>query len=212
MSAASAPRTMNPQNVPGVPPGARKSHALEGLASYLRSHRSLRVLDFGGLNQQNLDFLTGLGHKLYSEDLLAAFDSAFPPQEAQGKQVDILRLTRFLDETLTMAPRSANVALLWDTLQFLPEQAAEAVIDRLHKIVAPEGLLLAFFHPESPGKPMAPNSCRILDDRHLILRQRAARQSARGFTPRSIEKCFQSYSSVKFYLTRENLQEVLVRR
>jgi hypothetical protein len=212
MSAGPATGNMNPHNAAGAPEGARRSHALEGLSAYLHSHPPGQVLDFGGLNQENLDYLTKLGYRLYSEDLLRAFDASFGPEDSDGSQVDILRLTRFLDETIDRPKSSARVALLWDTLQFLPEQAAEAVLDRLHRVLEPEGVLLAYFHADAPGRTPVPHSCRILDDRHLIFRPRAARPAVRGFTPRSIEKCFRNFASVKFYLSRENLQEVLVRR
>jgi hypothetical protein len=213
MSAGPAIRNMTSSNpAAALPEGARKSHALEGVSAFLRSHPAGRVLDFGGLNQQNLDYLTGLGHRLYSEDLLLAFDGHFSGDDLLASQMDILRLTRFLDETIDRAKGSAQVALLWDTLQFLPAQATEAVLDRLHRVLAPEGVLLAFFHADAPGRSPAPQSCRILDDSHILFRPRPARPAVRGYNPRTIEKCFQHFSSVKFYLSRENLQEVLVRR
>ena len=35
-----------------------------------RPGRALTILDLGGANQENVNFITNLGHKLYSEDFL----------------------------------------------------------------------------------------------------------------------------------------------
>ncbi len=86
------------------------------------------------------------------------------------------------------------------------------MLDRLHRVLAPEGILLAFFHQDAPGHTPVPHSCRIVDERHFGAAAAAAAGAVRGFNPRTIEKCFQHFSSVKFYMGRENLQEVLVRR
>lgn len=201
------------KDAPAVPPaGARRSHATESLVQHLRKHQGLQVVDYGGINQTNLEFVTGIGHKLYSEDLLRVFDELFPPDELTGSKVDILRMTRFLEETCSLPGGRVDAVLLWDRLQFLPEQLSEALLDQLHSLVSPGGYLLAFFHPVQAGKLPVPHSCRIWDDRHLLLQPRAARPNARGFTYRTIEKCFQRFASVRFFQTRDNLQEVVVRR
>lgn len=195
-----------------VSSGARRSHAFEGLTQVLRRKPGLQILDYGGINQTNLDYLTGLGHRLYSEDLLRALDAEFPPAEQADGQLDFLRLTRFLEITFDRPDQSAHVALLWDTLQFLPAQAADGVLHQLRRILAPEGLMFAFFHPEMPGQSAVPHSCRIASDDHLLLVPRPPRKGVRSYNPRTIERAFTGFSSVKFYLTREKVQEVLVRR
>lgn len=195
-----------------LPEGARRSHALESLTGYLAAEPSLHIIDFGGINQSNLDFVTDLGHRFYSEDLLRAFDAFFAAEEISSGEYADNRIAEFLDATLAFGDEAANASLLWDTLQFLPAKVADAVVERLHRVLAPEALLLAFFHPESAGSAALPSTCRILDQRHLMVRPRGFTKAAQPFNARSIERFFQRFGSVKFFMTRESVQEVVVRR
>ncbi|MBL0160442.1 MAG: methyltransferase domain-containing protein [Bryobacterales bacterium] len=194
-----------------LPPGARRSHALENVSAYLRAHQELQVLDFGGINQPNLDFVTGLGHRIYGENLMLAFDYFFSQQEVASRQFAPERVEQFLDQTFDFEDQSCDAAFLWDTLQFLPPNIAQGVLGRLYRVLAPDSLLMAFFHPENSG-PAAPHVCRILDDRNLQLTPRQHVRAIVPFSTRSIERFFQQFQSVKFFLTRENLQEVIARR
>ncbi|HEY3444402.1 MAG TPA: class I SAM-dependent methyltransferase [Paludibaculum sp.] len=194
-----------------LPPGARRSHALENLSGYLRAHQGLQVLDFGGINQPNLEFVTGLGHRIYGENLMLAYDYFFSQQEVASRQFAPERIEQFLDRTFDFEDQSCDAALIWDTLQFLPPNIAQAVLGRLYRVLAPDSLLMAFFHPENSG-PAAPHVCRILDNRNLQLTPRPHARTIVPFSTRSIEKFFQQFKSVKFFLTRENLQEVIARR
>jgi hypothetical protein len=194
-----------------LPPGGRRSHALENVSGYLHARQELQVLDFGGINQQNLEFVTGLGHRLYAENLMLAFDYFFSQQEVASQKFAPERVVQFLDQTFDFEDQSCDAVFLWDTLQFLPLQIAEGVLARLYRVLAPDALLMAFFHPENSG-PAAPHVCRILDARHLQLSPRAHVRPVVPFSTRSIERFFQQFRSLKFFLTRENLQEVIARR
>ena len=194
-----------------MPPGARRSHALENISGYLRSLPELQVLDFGGINQSNLDFVTGLGHRIYGENLMLAYDYYFSQQEVASGKFAPERIEQFLDQTFDFEDQSCDAAFVWDSLQFLPAQISQGVLTRLYRVLAPDALLMAFFHPENSGAA-APHICRILDARHLQLTPRPHFRPAVPFNTRSIERFFQQFQSVKFFLTRENLQEVIARR
>ncbi len=210
MTASSLPAGPQPPS-PELPPGARRSHALENISAFLHARPDLQVLDFGGINQQNLDFVTGLGHRIYGENLMLAFDYFFSPQEINSRQFTPERIEQFLDQTFDFNDQSCDAAFVWDTLQFLPPAISHGVLLRLHRVLTPNALLLAFFHPENSG-PAAPHICRILDARHLQLSARSGARPLVPFSTRSIEKFFQPFQSVKFFLTRENFQEVIARR
>jgi hypothetical protein len=45
-----------------------------------------------------------------------------------------------------------------------------------------------------------------------VLTERSVRSAGQVFNNRSLEKLFGKFESVKFFLTRENLREVIVRR
>ncbi len=194
-----------------LPPGGRRSHALENISSYLRSMHDLQILDFGGINQQNLDFITSFGHRIYGENLMLAFDYFFSQQEVASRQIAPERIEQFLDQTFDFEDQSCDAAFIWDALQFVPPGVSQGILNRLHRALAPDALLMAFFHPENSG-PAAPHICRILDARHLQLTPRPFVRPIVPFSTRSIEKFFHQFQSVKFFLTRENLQEVIARR
>jgi hypothetical protein len=211
MSSRPQPPQPSPRS-PAPHEGARRSHALTALTRYLESQESLQVIDLGGINQANLDYVTGMGHRLYAEDLLRSYDAFFSEEERVSRQIEPQRIEEFLDQSLDFADQSADAALVWDTLQFLPAPLAQAILDRLYRVMAPDGAVLAFFHPEG-GQPLAsPHVCRILDGQNMLLTPRPAQRPTEPFNTRSIERFFQRFASVKFFLTRENLQEVIARR
>lgn len=183
---------------------ARRSYALEQITEYLRSFELGQVVDLGGACQNNIDYATGMGHRLYAEDILLTLGGWQGAAEAQQGG-------HALPSGCLEFPRaSVHVALCWDRLQFLEEAAAAALVERLQRIVAPGGLLLALFYSEQGAR--APLACRVAGDSGLQIQPVGAVRPCRGYSTRSIEKMFQQFDSLKFYLTRENLQEVIVRR
>jgi len=48
----------------------RNSNGLDQFFSYIKGETGLSILDLAGVNQSNVSFITGLGHKIYSEDFL----------------------------------------------------------------------------------------------------------------------------------------------
>jgi hypothetical protein len=71
---------------------------------------------------------------------------------------------------------------------------------------------LVFFNAEERSKISPVYSFRILDRTTLRLVQRGTRETAQSFNNRGLEKLFAQFASVKFFLTRESLREVIVRR
>lgn len=191
--------------------GQRRSHALQGLARYLEATPGLQVADFGGLNQQNLDFVTGFGHRLYAEDLIASYEWFFSQAERAEGTADEKRIAAFLDSTIGFAKGSVGAVLVWDRLQFLFPAAAGSLVDRLKIVMAPGALLLAMFHPEQLPAAV-PLVCRITDQGGLTAIPKPPARPAGKYNARAIERLFAGFSSVKFYMTRDSLQEVLIRR
>ena len=75
----------------------RKSSGMNELARVMRSEEPLCVLDIGSTSATNIRYLTELGHRPYSEDLLdASTDSSLIIRDEKGQQsVDS---KRFLSE------------------------------------------------------------------------------------------------------------------
>ncbi len=185
---------------------------MESMSQWLGGQERLQIIDFGGINQHNLDYVTGLGHRLYAEDLLRAYDSFFSAEERHTQQLSEPRIEAFLDDTLDLPDQSADGALLWDTLQFLPAPLGQAMLDRVHRVLGPDSLVLAMFHAESVGPSARPQSCRILDSGRLQVAPRGERRPIVAFSARAIEKFFRRFQALKFFLTRDNLQEIIARR
>jgi hypothetical protein len=212
MTSGTAPGRRVPGAVAPLPEGARRSHALAHFDAYLTDQPGLHILDLGGLNQNNLDYLTGLNHRVYAEDVLRGCDTFFSEEERTRDEIDPAKLEVFLNESLNFPDQSTNGALVWDRLQFLPPPVTRALIARLHRVLAPDALVLAFFHPETVGPLAHPQSCRILDRGSMILKPKEPARPVHRFNARSIEKLFHGFREVKFFMTRESVQEVVVRR
>jgi hypothetical protein len=192
----------------------RHSHALEQFSGSLVGPAALHVLDLGGATQANVAFITGFGHKLYSEVFLRVVDSMFPPAGGNGEDErhGPVQVKAFLDQTLDFPATFFDGVLLWDVLEFLPWPLLNATVERLHKIMKPGAYLLACFHADEKQSPVPAHSYRILTANTLQVTNREMRQPAQLFNNRSVEKLFQDFQSVKFFLARDNLREVIVRR
>jgi len=187
----------------------RHSHGLEQFASPLYGHQGLRVLDLGGASQPNVAFITNLGHKLYSDAFLPALEAAgFPP----GEGPSTAEAEAFVDQTLGFPEAHFDGVLLWDALEFLPPAVLKVTVDRLFKIVKPGGYMLVFFHADEKTATVPVYSYRISSANTLHLAHRQMRRLVQRFNNRGVEKLFQRFQSVKFFLARDNLREVVVRR
>ena len=197
-------------------PDSRKSHGLQALVASLQEGRPLHVLDFGGPIQDNIDFITdivsGAGHRLYVDHLLRSYEYFFSAKEQEEGVFQAGRIEEFVASVMDFPDQSADAILIWDRLQFLPPQIAEALVARLHRILAPDAFLLALFRKDSSGADRAPYVCRIVDGQTLQMHEQPPARRMQTFNPRTIQKLFQSYREVKFFVSRESLQEVLIRR
>jgi hypothetical protein len=166
-----------------------------------------------GASQANISFITNLGHRVYSDDILRSLDNAFGADaDFIENQSDPQRVEHFLSQTLDFPPAHFDGALVWDTMQFLAPPLLKIMIERLRFVLRSSSYLLAFFHADDKAKLLPVYSYRILDSKTISLTSRGMRKPAQVFNNRSLEKLFQEFQSVKFFLTRDNLREVIVRR
>jgi len=186
----------------------RASRGLEQFFTYLRGQAGLSILDLAGASQENINFITNLGHKLYSEDFVRSLDDIFGGED----QSNASRIDQFLRHTLNFENERFDGVLVWDVLQYMTPTLLTATLERLRTIVRPQSYLLTYFHSDEKAQQVPYYSFRIKDQQHLLLAQRGMRKPAQIFNNRSLEKLFQHFESVKFFLTREQLREVIVRR
>lgn len=189
----------------------------------LNSQEALCVLDIGATSASNISFFTNKGHKSYSEDLLrSSLDPALRMQDGDGKSV--VDTKRFLDENLVYPNAQFDVVLCWNLPDYMEESLVKPTIDRLWSTMKPGGLLLAFFHTRDAGPDSVCYRYHVTDSDMLEMqevkfalpgRPSSEKQSPRlqrVFNNRHIENLFRDFSSIKFFLSRDSIREVLVVR
>jgi SAM-dependent methyltransferase len=187
----------------------RSSRGLEEFFAQIRDQSGLTILDLGGATQKNVSFITELGHRLYSEDFLAILHETFGDGETE--QCNPGQIEYFLKQTLDYPDGQFDGVLVWDVLEYLNPALLNAVIERLHKVVKPKSYMLAFFHSDDKLQGVPCYTFRIAEVNALEVSQQGLRKPAQLFNNRSLEKLFGRFDSVKFFLTRERLREVIIR-
>lgn len=191
---------------------SRHSHGLEEFCRCLEGAGKLRILDLAGASQANINFITNAGHRLYSEDLYRMLQTHFQGGDFYSKQQDPQLAERFLSQCLNFPEASFDAALVWDSLEYLAPPLLQAAVNRLEGIIKPGGYLLAIFHADEKAQSVPVYSYRIADAGTLLLALRDMRPPCQFFNNRAIERLFRGFRSVKFFLTRDHLREVIARR
>jgi 2-polyprenyl-3-methyl-5-hydroxy-6-metoxy-1,4-benzoquinol methylase len=188
----------------------RSSRGLEEFFTQIRDTSGLTILDLGGATQKNVSFITDLGHRLYSEDFLRILHETFGLEDTVD-QSNPGRIEYFLKQTLDYPEGHFDGVLVWDVLEYLNPALINAVVERLHKIVRPKSYMLAFFHADDKLDAAPIYTFRIEQVNSLEVLQQGMRRPAQLFNNRSLEKLFGRFNSVKFFLTRERLREVIIK-
>ncbi|HOQ46538.1 MAG TPA: class I SAM-dependent methyltransferase [Bryobacteraceae bacterium] len=191
---------------------SRHSNGLEQFFSQIQGLTGLRILDLSGASQANVGFITGLGHAIYSEDVLKSLDLAFGDGDFFQNQSDPERTERFLSQNFDFPENHFDGVLAWDSLEYFTPALLNQVVERLSRALRPGGYLLAMFHTEERADSIPAYYYRISDARTLLLTFREMRKPAQFFNNRAVERLFSSFESVKFFLTRDALREVIVKR
>lgn len=192
------------------PPATRQSRGLEQFFFSIRDVIGLSVLDCAGANQDNIDFLIDLGHKVYTQDLVRSIDEAFGLELTE--QANASRIDYFLRQNFDYPPGTFDGVLMWDSLQFMSPALLNATVERLYDVMRPNAYLLAFFTAEERAVNVPSYSFRIGDNKTVVVTDRGMRPAGQVFNNRNLERLFGKFESVKFFLTRENLREIIVRR
>ena len=193
------------------------------ISRLLNSQEGLCVLDIGSTSANNIQFFTGRGHKNYSEDLLrSSLDPALRVQDAAGSAM--IDSKKFLDENLVYSNAQFDIALVWNLPDYMEESLVKPTIDRLWSVMKPGGYLLAFFHTRDAGPDSTCYRYHVTDSDMLEMqevkfappgRPSSEKQSPRlqrVFNNRHIESLFRDFASIKFFLARDAIREVLVVR
>lgn len=199
------------------------------LARLFASDEGLCVLDLGATSATNIRYLTERGHKIYSEDVLgASADPELVQTDEQGNTT--LDSRRFLGDSLTYPAAHFDIVFCWNLPDYLDESLVKPVVGRLWSVLKPGGMLLAFFHTREAGPEAPCYRYHIMGTDTLEMQTIDTHREVRGpngdfhrpqgggfrlqrvFNNRHIENLFRDFSSIKFFLSRENIREVLVVR
>jgi SAM-dependent methyltransferase len=210
----------------------RRSSGLGELSRMWESGEGLCVLDLGATSATNIRHFTERGHRIYSEDLLtASTDPALviPGEDGKDEQGSrALDSRKFLADNLVYPAAHFDVILCWNLPDYLNESLVKPVVGRLWSVLKPGGMLLAFFHtrdagPDSPCHRYHIVGADTLEMKKIVLRRETGRGAIHGavgdsfqlqrvFNNRHIENLFRDFASIKFFLARDNIREVLVVR
>lgn len=194
--------------------GPRISRRSTGFNEFIRAisrEEGLTILDLGATSPANITFMTGLGHRFHQEDVLrlASDKSLLVSNGDGGTNLDV---DRYLRDNLCFGREEFDAVMFWDLADFLPEPLVKPLIERIHGAMKPSGILLAFFHTKDAG-PEAPfYRYNIATRDTLELQPVRGFRLQRVFNNRHVENLFHDYSSIKFFLGRDNIREVLVTR
>ncbi len=209
---------------------ARRSSGLAEFNRWIAGREGITVLDLGPTSAANITHFTNLAHRSYNEDvLLASTDPTLVRNGDDGKPA--FDVDRFLRENLRYDAQLFDAVLLWDMADYLPESLVKPVVERLHATMKPGAAMLAFFHTKDAG-PQAPYyRYHIAANQQGLMLQPvwksgngngngkngsgAARpmfRLQRVYANRHIENLFRDFASLKFFLARDNVREVLIVR
>jgi Methyltransferase domain len=190
---------------------SRHSSGFEQFSAMLQRSGNLSILDMSGASQANVSFITGLGHRISTDDILGTMEQCFTSDFVEDQKI-ASKAQRFMDQTLTFPDQSFDGALVWDTLQFLVTPVLEQLVTQLLRVMRPGGLMLVFFRADEKAGRIPMYNYRIQDHRTLFVSPRGSYQNVQFFHNRVLERLFQNAASVKFFLTRDHLRELIVRR
>lgn len=190
----------------------RHSSGWKEMLKHLRGAESLRILDIGPTSSTNINYITSLGHSVYMANLVEEASRpewTLPAEDGKPERFDV---ERFLATNLNFSGRIFDVVIFWDTADYLPEPLVAPVFTRMHEVMQPGGMMLAFFHAKAGGPDAA--FCRYhLTDTDVVDMQPAGNFPLLGtYNNRQIEKFLAEFASFRFFLAKDNLREVIAMR
>ncbi len=194
--------------VPGVP--RRASLGLQQLVPVLRESQHAGVVDLGCVWQSTVSFFTGIGCKIYTEDLFAALQQALAEKKPEASPLAPVGLEqRFLASALQYPEGTFRGILVWDLFDYLPQELVGPLAARLHRLLEPGGALLALFH-NRPEKVQF-NRYRVVEASTLeLLPGSLPLRVQRTFSNRALLDLFAPFSTSRTFIGRDNLRELFL--
>jgi hypothetical protein len=83
---------------------------------------------------------------------------------------------------------------------------------RMREVLQPDGRLLAFFHGRKDGPETAFSRFQLTDSDSLTVLKSGEFPIQEIYQTRQVEKFLDGYSSVRFFLGRDNMREAIATR
>lgn len=183
--------------------------ALPKFLATLSSRSQPVLLDLGPVVGDNVTFFgEQLGCKIFVEDI--AKDLERHIRERKPETLPVFFKTRFPQPDGTF-----DGILCWDVFDFLDKPAAQALASQMARILAPDGVLLAFFNATEPKPdwPVAYTKHLVIDPSTLKHRTYpATRGKQRPLLNRDIVRMFEPLRVSEQFLLKTNHREVLFRK
>lgn len=189
----------------------RRSTGFNEFIKYISKQEHLRILDLGATSAANITFMTGLGHNFHQEDLLR-LSADKDLIVANGDGGTVFDTDRFLHDNLNFGREEFDAVMLWDVADYLPEPLVKPVIERIHIGMKPTSILLGFFHTKDAGPKEPFYRYHISSKEAVDMEPGESFKLQRVFANRHVENLFRDFASIKFFLGRDNLRDVLVIR
>jgi SAM-dependent methyltransferase len=199
---------------PPVDHSARHSRGWNEVRAHLQKTDGLRVLDFGATSPSNINYLTSLGHSVYMANIVQ--DATRPewirPLDPEGVTEPAFDADRFIAANLDFSGRDFDIILLWDTANYLPPEMVPGLFARLREVLRPDGLLLAFFQGRPTGPETAFSRYQLSDSDDLEVSGSGNFPVLQVYQTRQVEKFLEGFSSIRFFLGKDNVREVIAVR
>jgi len=193
--------------------GEHPSLALEEMTGRLARRERPDILDVGPLCDQNIQHFLSQGCRVFIEaaEDLRRFPQRFPPRDeeqtaAEGEPPPPPRIV------LSYPDRHFDAVLLWDVMDYLPEEIAGPVGQEVRRI-SRDGALAYLFSDSRKGAPPEPLlRFRIQEGRSVAAEPMAGPLLARCHREiRDLLRLFPSFEVVRSTLLRSQLREVLLK-
>lgn len=190
----------------------RHSSGWSMISARLRKQEGLSILDVGPTSHRSINYLTDLGHSVFMSDLVEEASKPEWSSPGQDQTPSRIRITDFIEKHMQFGTRVFDVVLLWDTLNYLPENFVAPVLRRLQDCLVSDGEILAFFHTQPHRRGTSYYRYHLLDQENVEVQECAGHALLHTYQVRAIERLFTDFRSCRFFLAKDNLSEVIVLR
>jgi len=178
----------------------------------LQSESGLRIIDSGFTSPGNINYLTSLGHSIFLTDLV---NDACTGDWQTGVDEDgnpVWDIEGFLKRSLDFQGRMFDVAMLWTSLDYLPEAFVAPVVAHLFQAMNHGGQVLAFFNTRMDAEESVRLRYHVTVEDHVEVQLTQQFPIQRVFTNRSIERLFTGWAGHKQFLAKDSVSEVIITR